>query len=129
MKKVLSTLFTIFLVSISFLAFSQNPKPTPNKDHPNSGQASPKGNTQAERDKSLREQSQSHPDSYKDTKEYKGASSEKQKEVDKAVERNNQGLREIKEKMDREKADKEKADKADKPERPIREHREPRDEK
>lgn len=122
-QKLVSTLFTLCFVLISSAAFSQA-SPTPNKDHPNSGQASPKGNTQAEREKYLREQSESHPNSYKDTKEYKGASSEKQKEVDKAVERNNQGLKEIKERMEKEKADK--PDKADKPESPMREPRDPK---
>jgi hypothetical protein len=51
----------------TFLASSQQPTQTPNKAYPHSGEASPKGKTQAEKEKYLNEQSKSHPNSYKDT--------------------------------------------------------------
>ena len=71
-------------------------KETPTKEKfPNSGHASPEGKTQKERDAFLHNQSRENPNSYKDTKEYKAASPEKQREVDAAVERNRRALEEL----------------------------------
>lgn len=62
------------------------------KDHPHSGRGSPEGKTAKEREAFLRRESEEHPESYKDTKAYKGATPETRQKVDEAVERNRKAL-------------------------------------
>jgi hypothetical protein len=87
-------------------------KDAPNKDFPNSGRASPQGRTEAARKEFLKavrkeylkRESLIHPNSYKNTREYKNASPEVRREVDAAVERNRKAL----EQWERQKNDKKK---------------------
>src|SRR6186997_3132766 len=63
-------------------------KDAPNKDFPNSGRASPQGRTEAARKEFLKaarkeylkRESQVHPNSYQNTREYKNASPEVRRE-------------------------------------------------
>ena len=78
-------------------------KDAPNKDFPNSGRASPQGRTEAARKEFLKaarkeylkRESQVHPNSYQNTREYKNASPEVRREVDAAVERNRKALEQL----------------------------------
>ena len=61
------------------------------------------GRTEKEQRDFLNKESRDHPNSYKDTKEYKNSSPEKQRETDRLVERNNRALEQLRKEQEEKK--------------------------
>ena len=95
MRIVKSTFFVLMCCALFASTSKAQSKPLTAQDraaYPNSGLSSPQGSTQAQREDFLRRESEAHPYSYRDTKEYKAASPAQRRLMEQAQARNRAAL-------------------------------------